>query len=397
MPRATSARLLLGGLLVLGGCGSSAPAPSDAAAPDVPVEASADEDVDALDAAEAGDAPLDAAPEAAFEAAFEATPKDAAPEDAAPEAPPPPLPYDRPVYTHLAETGLFDDFAAGHVAPDIVAFEPTHKLWSDAAAKRRWIRLPPGTQIDTSDMDHWVFPVGTKLWKEFSLGGVHLETRLIERYGAGPEDYWFGAFVWNADGTDAVFAVDGAQNVGGTPHDVPTQKDCGVCHRGDVGRVLGFSAIQLSRTTNPPALRELGQMGWLSRPPAAPHDLGGYPAPGDAPTAAALGYLHANCGHCHNENGTSWPDTQMVLRLTIADREAATSQVVQSIVGKDVTYWRGGAIKQRVAPGAPDMSAIVARMSARGTKDQMPPFATEIVDEAGLQVVRAWIAALPPP
>ena len=88
-------------------------------------------------------------------------------------------------------------------------FEPTYWLWSDGADKRRWFRLPPGTQIDTTGMDHWVFPIGTKLWKEFSLGGVLLETRLIERYGDGPEDYWMGAFVWNADQTDAVLAPDG--------------------------------------------------------------------------------------------------------------------------------------------------------------------------------------------
>jgi hypothetical protein len=37
----------------------------------------------------------------------------------------------------------------------------------------------------------------------------------------------------------------------------------------------------------------------------------------DPATTAALGYLHANCGHCHNQNGTSWPDTQMMLRSVV--------------------------------------------------------------------------------
>ena len=74
--------------------------------------------------------------------------------------------------------------------------------------ERRWIQIPSGSQIDTSDMDHWVFPIGTKLWKEFSLGGVLLETRLIERYGDGPEDYWMGAFVWNAEQTAAVWSQE---------------------------------------------------------------------------------------------------------------------------------------------------------------------------------------------
>jgi hypothetical protein len=293
----------------------------------------------------------------------------------------------------LAEAGLFDDFASLRVVDHAVPFEPTYKLWSDAAAKRRWILLPPGTQIDTSDMDHWVFPVGTKFFKEFSLDGVVLETRLIERYGTGPEDYWMGAFVWNDDGTDAVLAVDGQADIRGTMHDAPAQKDCGACHRGDTGRVLGFSAIQMSGNAQTPNLADLTARGWLS---AAPEGGIDYPAPGDNVTSTALGYLHANCGHCHNENGTAWPDTQMVLRLRTTDKQAASSGVFESIVGKSLTYWRGGAITLRVAPGQPDMSAVIARMQSRGNRDQMPPLATEIVDPTGIQAVRDWISSLSP-
>ncbi|HTA20346.1 MAG TPA: hypothetical protein VK989_13700, partial [Polyangia bacterium] len=82
-------------------------------------------------------------------------------------------------------------------------------------------------------------------------------------------------------------------------------------------------------------------------------------------------------------------------RLTVADRDAATSSVVASIVDQPLQYWRGGAITLRVDPGAPAMSALVARMSARGSKDQMPPLATEIVDPAGIAAVSAWIGGLP--
>ena len=395
MPPATSAvcggpspsarGLLLRALILLGsaaaGCGGAA----------VPIAPAGDaaNDVDT--------APDAAVPETGAPEAVDAPAADGGDSGTAVDVPvevvPPPQPYPRPGYLHLSETGLYSDLGAKAITPDATLFEPTHKLWSDGASKRRWVRLPPGTRIDTSDMDHWVFPVGTKLWKEFSLGGVLLETRLIERYGLGPDDYWMGAFVWSADGSDAVLAPDGQTDINGTMHDAPPQKDCGACHRGDVGRVLGLSAIQMSRDADPPALRDLATMGWLSDPPA---DLGGFPVPGDATTAAALGYLHANCGHCHNENGTAWSDTQMVLRLTVADRDAATSGVFASIVGKTVDYWRGGAITERVHPGQPDASAIVVRMSARGTKDQMPPLATEIVDDTGLAAVRAWIAALPP-
>jgi mono/diheme cytochrome c family protein len=312
--------------------------------------------------------------------------------------PPPPVAYPRPVYATLAETGLFDDPVTQRVIADAILFEPSYRLWSDAAAKRRWMRLPPGTRIDTTDMDHWLFPIGTKFWKEFSLDGVLLETRLVERYGDGPEDYWFGAFVWNPEQTEAVLAPDGQLDINGTPHDAPGQDKCGACHRGDLGRGLGFSALQLSRPAGGPlagpTLTELAARQLLSVPPAA--EQAPYAVPGDATAVAALGYLHANCGHCHNENGTSWPDTQMLLRLSVGEHDVATSGLYQSIVGKALQYWRGGAIKERVVAGYPESSAVVARMSARGTDAQMPPLATEFVDPDGLAAVSAWIASLPP-
>jgi hypothetical protein len=124
--------------------------------------------------------------------------------------------------------------------------------------------------------------------------------------------------------------------------------------------------------------------------------VGGYPLGADPATTAALGYLHANCGHCHNQNGTSWPDTQMVLRSVVADAGIDASAVYRSIVSVPLQYWRGGAITVRVAPGQPDASAIVARMSARGNDDQMPPLATELVDSTGLDTIRQWISGLSP-
>jgi cytochrome c553 len=374
-------------LLALQACGSGSASPSnDASTADVPESDSPASDAPASDVPDVDAAESDGP--GADESGL----------DASPEVPPPPGPYPRPTYTTLAETGLLDDPVTRRIAADAIPFEPTYWLWSDGADKRRWLRLPPGTRIDTTAMDHWVFPIGTKLWKEFSLGGVLLETRLIERYGDGPEDYWMGAFVWNVDQTDAVLAPDGQTDINGTPHDAPAQKDCLACHRGDTGRVLGFSALQLSRAADSarvgPTLTDIIRQNLLSAPPEA-GSAPPFSVPGDPTTAAALGYLHANCGHCHNRNGTAWPDTQMVLRLTTHETDAASSDVYRSLVGQPLQYWRGGAITKRVTPGDPDASAVVARMSARGNDDQMPPIATEQTDPTGIARVRAWIASLP--
>jgi cytochrome c553 len=364
-----------------GGCGGGAAGPPDPGP---------------LDAGPVADAQVDVEIEVDME--IDGSPPHPAP-DAGVDGP---ASYPRPQYRVLAETGFFAAGAGGAPAPDLLGFEPAYRLWSDGTSKRRWVRLPPGTRIDTSEMDHWQFPVGTKVWKEFSREGVLLETRLVERYGTGREDYWMGAFVWNADGSEAVYREDGAADVNGSSHDVPAAKVCGACHRGDKGRVLGLSALQLgqpasgemSDMTDPGlTLGRLVEMGLLTAPPPAGTS---YAVPGDGPTAAALGYLHANCGHCHNENGTSWPDTQMVLRLRVSERSPAGSELYQSVVGARLQSWRHPTLTQRVVAGDPDQSGLLARMKIRGSKDQMPSLATEIIDSAGVEAVTRWIADLPP-
>src|SRR5262245_14990157 len=87
----------------------------------------------------------------------------------------------------LSETGLFADITREIWAPGVMAYAPRFQLWSDGADKRRWLWLPPDTRIDTSNMDSWAFPVGTKFWKEFTRDGVRVETRLIEKLGPGDD------------------------------------------------------------------------------------------------------------------------------------------------------------------------------------------------------------------
>jgi mono/diheme cytochrome c family protein len=275
----------------------------------------------------------------------------------------------------LSELGLYRDLASGAVAPGAIEFEPAHALWSDGLDKRRWLLLPAGERIDTGDMDAWQFPVGTILFKEFSSEGRRIETRVIARTGA--RDYWMGAFVWNDDETDARLAPAGQRDARGTRHDVPAARSCATCHNGAPGRVLGFSAVQQPHA--PPEL--LGH----PVPPFAP--------PGDAATARALGYLHANCGHCHNPNGSARPDSDMDLRLSIADLAPEDTAAYRTAVDKPLRSFVDSLHRVRVAPGDPENSALLARMSVRGTA-QMPPLASEVVDQAGVGLVRAWIEGL---
>ena len=85
-------------------------------------------------------------------------------------------------------------------------FSPQYPLWSDGATKRRWVRLPAGSQINVADLEKWELPVGTKFWKEFSFKGRKVETRFLWQTR---KDTWvFASYAWNEAQTDAVLASE---------------------------------------------------------------------------------------------------------------------------------------------------------------------------------------------
>ena len=290
---------------------------------------------------------------------------------------------------HLSATTLYADFKSKTVRSDLIEFSPAYALWSDNAVKHRWLQLPPGTKIDTSDMDNWKFPIGSKFWKEFRLqDGTLLETRLIER--TGESSYRFGSYVWKADASDAIYTEAGAANINGTDWNVPDLGQCQGCHLASPGRINGFQAVQLSKPGPGTNLRSLADKGLLSNPPPAGVM---YPVPGNAVESAALGYLHANCGHCHNPNWTFFTVTDQVLRLTIADRDVATSGPVMSTVyGRTKSYH---ALPFRIVPGDSTNSAVIVRMGHRGDGEAMPPIGSKKTDPTGIAAVKTWIDSLP--
>jgi hypothetical protein len=289
-------------------------------------------------------------------------------------------------YERLGETDLFRDLAARELAPDLIRFEPSYALWSDGSDKERYLRLPPGAAIDTADMDHWQLPVGAQLFKSFTSGGVLVETRLIERIaetGDRDQDYWVGAFVWRDDESDADAAPDGAANARRTDHDVPDTRTCWLCHRGQPGAALGLSALQLSSGE----LEALTDR--LSHPPS-----GAYAVPGGPAVQAALGYLHANCSQCHNPRGAAWIDTDMDLELSVLDLVAEDTRTYRSTVGVELQYFTSDDHVYRVVAGDPSASGLLHRMTIRGSDVAMPPVGSELVHEAGIDLVSDWIGGL---
>jgi hypothetical protein len=154
---------------------------------------------------------------------------------------------DEKIWTHLECSGLYASFADKQLAPDVLPYKPAVEFWSDGAEKQRWIHLPPGTKIDISDWNEWSFPVGTKIWKEFKIGGKRIETRLFTKIDTAT--WAHTSYRWNADETDAV-AKGGGESIagigpdGGT-YEIPNAGQCEQCHFGRKDQILGFDAVSL--------------------------------------------------------------------------------------------------------------------------------------------------------
>ena len=239
--------------------------------------------------------------------------------------------------------------AAPPLPPEGVAFEPLYPLWTDGAQKRRWLWLPPGTAIDTSRPDAWDFPPGTRAWKEFSHGR-RIETRVIERLA---DDTWrYAAYVWNAEGTRARAADERGETIavesapGGT-YRVPSRADCLACHEGAPVPILGYSAIQLGRTAI-----------------AAPSER----------ARAALGYLHGNCGHCHNDSGPL-ASTELALAQRAAAPRASAARTAATLAHR--------------------RDDVVRRLRSANPYVRMPPLGVRVTDAEGVALIESFLQSLP--
>jgi hypothetical protein len=295
----------------------------------------------------------------------------------------------------LSATGLYGPDMAT-LAQGVHPYGVTFGLWADDADKKRWVALPQGSKIETAEMDYWTFPAGTKLWKEFARDGVRIETRLLEKQASGS---WYAvAYQWRSDQKEADAVPNGVVNASGTAHDIPDGDQCLTCHSQTPDKALGFSAIQLSHDKLEPSselewtLTTLIDDGLLTSPPEAPFTI-----PGTELERKFFGYLHANCGHCHNPKGSANSQTGLDLWLKVADLKGT---VRESSVYKDIfdtaIAWLDGEhpdAPKRVAPGSLADSAIYQRFIKKGETWSMPPLGTELVDPEGKKLFEDWIGS----
>jgi hypothetical protein len=302
-------------------------------------------------------------------------------------------------------TGLYLHRSSSEHAPDAVPFTPGLTFWSDGAEKQRYLFLPPGSQIDTSSMDSWKFPVGTKAWKEFRVEGRLVETRLLWKRS---ETGWERAtYIWDETGKSATMNTSKSPTLLPNGYEIPSAiKVCEKCHAGAADTLLGVEPVSLALSSAVGiTLASLVSEGRLSAPPQRTSVTLPEDATGKA--AAALGYMHANCGGCHATRGLSgftqlhtrlradqfWPaDAANALpALTVEDTDAYKTGVEQPVMLPSLlTDFPDTKI---IARGSHDKSLTWRLAHLRGIH-QMPPIVSHAVDEAGTQKLAEWIDAL---
>ncbi len=299
-----------------------------------------------------------------------------------------------PVPRLLSETGCFADIAAHRVAPGVIPFDVNAPLWSDHAAKQRYLALPSGGTIGYQAEGSFDFPEGTVLLKSFTVGGRRLETRLLRRAADGWNGY---VYKWRADESDAelldgevqeqVEGPDGAQT-----WVYPSRSGCDNCHTRDANTALGPSVRQLNGDFDYDGARynqlsALAGAGYIQLP-APPAELPRFPHRDDESAsfeALARALLDTNCASCHRPDGPA--NARIDLRATTPLAETGVCDVAPAQDDLGITDAR------LLAPGDPTRSVLLQRMLRR-TRERMPPLGSSVIDVYGTGVVGAWIQSL---
>ena len=215
---------------------------------------------------------------------------------------------------------------------------------------------------------------------------------------------------WSPDGTSTQRLDTGEKNVNGTTYEIPATNVCSQCHNGSPDTVLGidFVGLATSGAQGVTVSTLEAQNAFTQNPPSTTLAI---PEDSTGKAAAALGWLHVNCGiGCHNANsGAGASQTQLYLKLVAGEILMADGGVgpvsgldtYTTAVGKPAIQLPNGMPAERIDPGHADESLVSILAGTRCVDAgvgciQMPPIVSHIPDDAGLALVNAWINALPP-
>jgi mono/diheme cytochrome c family protein len=321
----------------------------------------------------------------------------------------------------LSETGAYADTPGRIAASGLIPYVPNTPLWSDGAAKSRYLALPnnggvitPSEQIGFASTGQWTFPSGTVFVKNFdlvvnatnpSVPLRRLETRLLVRDTNGA--VYGVTYKWRADNSDAdlltgsmteaILVTNGAGVVTQDWY-YPSPADCLTCHTPVAGYVLGVNSRQLNGANTYPAtgvtdnqLRAMNRLG-LFNPAfneaaiATYEYLSSVTNPAAPLVQRARSYLDANCAQCHQPGGTG-PTFDARYDTPLASQNIINTPAVKGNLGYDNV--------DIVTPDDVWRSSLYLRMDTTNSTIKMPPLARNLIDTNAAPVLAAWINSLP--
>jgi len=303
-----------------------------------------------------------------------------------------------PFPERLSATGLFADTAAHQLAPGVLPYEVNHPQWLDGQKVSRAVAMPATPMI----LRPRVF-----MSLELTPGSVAMQTlsdpesgrRVETQLALNDSEVWhFYTYAWNEEQTDAElvpaagFTRNGRRFMG--------RSECTICHTASSSFLLAFNPEQLNRSFDYTALggrpgnqmdtlRALGRIHKSAERRIKQKTT--FPAIDDENASVAnraRTWLHVNCAHCHREGGAGGRATFQLMKQLKADETGC----LDAAPLLDLWNTTDGRL---VAPGAPERSLLLKRISVRGP-GQMPLLGTTQVDEAGVDLVRRWILGLKP-
>ncbi len=355
----------------------------------------------------------------------------------------------------LSETGLFTKVAGHHLVEAFIPYTVNAPFWSDGSFKTRAFALTGNdSRIEYTRIGGWKFPDDAVIVKSFQLetdegnpaSRQWIETRIMVKQ----QGEWAGySYLWNDAQTDATlvasagldktFTVKSPTGPREQSWHYPSRAECMVCHSRAANYVLGLCEVQFNKSheyapgQTDQQLRLLEQLDLLSldrnaqarevlkeelqaagkddafvtkavaaaaqqpdqRTAPESRGLGVSPSrlkrlvdpfqPGPDLTLRAKSYLHSNCASCHLDAGGGNSQFNAGFDKPLDKMKLVDEKPVHSTFGL--------ADAKLIAPGAPERSVLLHRISHRET-GHMPPLSTSQLDTKGRDLVREWIQSL---
>lgn len=308
------------------------------------------------------------------------------------------------------------DLAALTPNARVLPYDLNSPLFSDYAAKQRFLWLPEGTAMEYHPEDTFAMPVGSVLIKSFSYlddirapegARQQLETRLMYRTS---ERWHVATYVWNEEQTEAYRQVAGDRVAAAWTHydgqerslnySIPTKNQCKNCHEehDDITAPIGPKARHLNRSLDYPEgarnqLEYLAEAGLLSGLPTDLSTVPRAPVWDDESTGTlterARSWLDINCAHCHNPTGAA--------RTSGLDLTHSQNNPYEYGVCKGPVAAGGGSggRNYNIVPGRPDESILIHRLESTELDVRMPEVGRQQVHDESTALIRAWIEAMP--